>query len=196
MPPPVVTAQWDRLRVRIMEHLDLDSFTQELSDKSVNLLPDGTTCYAARYFASKNQAWFCVGLVAVSPVVVVSLTFAYLVSTCLSIFFFLVAVLGVWHLLRYRRYQKEIRAGCHMHGVFLFAATRDVVVRFHHAVGGDVEASFARDNVLAVTVQSRCCQPCVVIDGTTSSVVIPASWLCDPPRLVATAVDRHLAIEF
>ena len=182
--------------------LDLEFFESDLSDKQVTLLPDGTVCYPARYAASKAQGIYCVALIVTSPVVVAMLHIGSgAVKVCgivLSSLSF--AVLLLWHAQRYRRYAQEVRAGCHMQGVFLFAATRDVVLRFHRALA-DVEESCAKDTVLNVDVRTRCCRDCLVVDsvslgpgGAPPRVVVPASWLVDDPHLIANSIREHLEL--
>lgn len=183
-----------------MRHLDLDLFHEELSDRAVSLLPDGTTCYPARYFASKNQLWYAGGVFAATPGLMITIVLGgrILRSIGLSIFFSLLGFFLAWHAVRFRKYSQELRAGCHMQGVFLFRATRDIVVRFHRAFGGDVEASFSRDTILTVAVRRRCCEECLMIDsagaGVPPRVVIPASWLRDPLPVIANDIEAHLDI--
>lgn len=178
-----------------MYHLDLDVFYEELSDRAVSLLPDGTTCYAARYFGSKNQFWYATTVFAVTPGLVVMLVLGNPIvrSVSMSLCAAFTSVFLVWHGLRYRKYIQEVRAGCHMQGVFLFRQTRDIVVRFHRAIGDDIEASFSRDTILAVSVQRHCCTDCLVIDsagtGSSSKIYIPASWLVDPVDVIAKDID-------
>jgi len=171
-----------------------------LPEKQVTLLPDGTVCYAARYAASRGQCWSAVAVGCVSTYVVAALAAGRTatLAACLASFGFVGLV--AWHVARYRRYAKEVRAGCHMQGVFLFSATRDVVVRFHRPFGfRSVEASFAKDTIVHVDVARRCFTRCLVVEsvkgpGHPPRVVIPAAWLVDDPHLVARAVQDHLQL--
>ena len=177
-----------------MEALDLEFFDMDVSERRVRLLPDGTECYAANYAASVAQFWYLVALGAVSPAVAVMLVFGDegVRSTGAAVVGFGIAFLLAWHGIRYRRYLREVRSGCHMQGIFLFQATRDVVVRFHRALGADVECSLAKDVVLNVDVQRRYCRDCIVVDTLTAPVVIPASWLVEDPLVVVQAIRQHL----
>jgi len=187
-----------------MEALDLDGFEAGLSDKAATLLPDGTTCFVARYVASRDQLWALVGLVAASPILVAGASFPSARTASLVLLFGLVAGLAAWHLLTYRAYRKEVAAGCHMRGVFLFTATRDVVVRFRRTLGSDVEASYSRDTLIAVAVrrpvESCACETCLVLESAAGVAAappvlrIPRSWLVDDLETIAASIERHLGV--
>lgn len=197
---------------RNRSYRDLSLFHDDLSDRSASLLPDGTTCYSARFFASKKSTCFSLCILALSPLFYFSIVFGGYGVRCASLILFatMVVINSLWLGLLYRKYTYEIRAGCHMQGVFIFRGTKDVVVRFHRAFGADVEASFSRDTIIGVSVQPGCLsserrrpccccfEDCLVIEsagaGAPPRVVLPASWLVDSLHDIARDIDRHLEI--
>jgi len=185
---------------RPMEALDAELL--DAPEKPSTLLPDGTVCYAAAYSASKPQFWYGVALVALSPgaLAMLCLGSSLLQTFAVSLLCTSLAGLIAWHAARFRRYTFEVRAGCHMQGIFLFTGTRDVVFRFHRPLGVDLEASFAKDTVIHVDVRKRFCRDCVVVENLRSPtaparIVVPAAWLRDDPYVVVASIRDHLQLE-
>ena len=107
-------------------------------------------------------------------------------------------------LLRYRDYARQLEAGCWMHGIFVFASTGDVVVRFARALHGeDIERSYGPGDIVGVSVRRRPTLTAAVSYSLTEYVLsidatdglqlqIPQSWLVDSTHLVAASIEEQL----